>query len=125
MAGRPTEAPTPLSSGLRGLGPRCGAKTLFARGVRFADRCTSCGLDIAAFNVGDGPAAFLTLIIGAIVAASAITLDLSVSPPWWVHVLIWPPVTLGLIVGSLRVAKGWLLALEYRNAAREGRIADK
>jgi uncharacterized protein (DUF983 family) len=125
MAGRPTEAPTPLSSGLRGLCPRCGAKTLFARGVRFADRCTSCGLDIAAFNVGDGPAAFLTLIIGAIVAASAITLDLSVSPPWWVHVLIWPPVTLGLIVGSLRVAKGWLLALEYRNAAREGRIADK
>jgi uncharacterized protein (DUF983 family) len=125
MAGRPTEAPTPLSSGLRGLCPRCGAKTLFARGVRFSDRCTSCGLDIAAFNVGDGPAAFLTLIIGAIVAASAITLDLSVSPPWWVHVLIWPPVTLGLIVGSLRVAKGWLLALEYRNAAREGRIADK
>jgi len=125
MAGRPTEAPTPLSSGLRGLCPRCGAKTLFARRVRFADRCTSCGLDIAAFNVGDGPAAFLTLIIGAIVAASAITLDLSVSPPWWVHVLIWPPVTLGLIVGSLRVAKGWLLALEYRNAAREGRIADK
>jgi len=125
MAGRPTEAPTPLSSGLRGLCPRCGAKTLFASGVRFADRCTPCGLDIAAFNVGDGPAAFLTLIIGAIIAASAITLDLSVSPPWWVHVLIWPPVTLGLIVGSLRVAKGWLLALEYRNAAREGRIADK
>jgi uncharacterized protein (DUF983 family) len=125
MADRPTEAPTPLNSGLRGLCPRCGAKTLFSGGVRFVDRCAACGLDIAAFNVGDGPAAFLTLVIGAIVAAAAIILDLSVSPPWWVHVLIWPIVTLGLIVGSLRVAKGWLLALEYRNAAREGRIVEK
>jgi uncharacterized protein (DUF983 family) len=118
-------APSPLDSGLRGLCPRCGARTLFSGAIKFADRCTSCGLDIAAFNVGDGPAAFLTLVIGAIVAALAITLELSASPPWWVHALIWPPVTLGLILGSLRLAKGALLALEYRNAAREGRISDK
>jgi uncharacterized protein (DUF983 family) len=117
--------PSPLDCGLRGLCPRCGAKTLFSGAIQFADRCSSCDLDIAAFNVGDGPAAFLTLVIGAIIAASAITLELSVSPPWWVHALIWPPVTLGLILGSLRAGKGWLLALEYRNAAREGRISDK
>jgi uncharacterized protein (DUF983 family) len=116
--------PAPLECGLRGLCPRCGQKTLFAGAITFADRCSACGLDIAAFNVGDGPAAFLTLVIGAIVAALAITLELSVSPPWWVHALLWPPVTLALILGSLRLAKGWLLALEYRNAAREGRIVD-
>ena len=117
--------PTPLASGLRGFCPRCGAKTLFANAIKFADRCPTCGLDIAAFNVGDGPAAFLTLVIGAIVAALAITLELAVSPPWWIHAALWPPVTLALILGSLRLAKGWLLALEYRNAAREGRIADQ
>jgi uncharacterized protein (DUF983 family) len=125
MDARGDVTPTPLASGLRGLCPRCGEKTLFANAIKFADRCPACGLDIAAFNVGDGPAAFLTLVIGAIVAALAIMLELSVSPPWWVHALIWPPVTLGLILGSLRVAKGALLALEYRNAAREGRIVDK
>ncbi|MDO6415657.1 DUF983 domain-containing protein [Sphingomonas sp. BIUV-7] len=118
-------APTPLDAGLRGLCPRCGAKTLFTGWIKFVDRCSACGLDIAAFNVGDGPAAFLTLVIGAIVAAAAIALELSVSPSWWVHVLIWPPVTLALIIGSLRTAKGALIALEYRNAAREGRISEK
>ena len=117
--------PTPLASGLYGLCPRCGEKTLFANAIKFADRCPACGLDIAAFNVGDGPAAFLTLVIGAIVAALAITLELAVSPTWWIHAVLWPPVTLALILGSLRLAKGWLLALEYRNAAREGRIADR
>ena len=70
--------------------------------------------------VGDGPAAFLTLGIGTIVTALAIWLELAVGPPWWVHVIVWVPLTLGGVVGSLRIAKGWLLALEYRNAAREG-----
>ena len=74
------------------------------------------------FNVGDGPAAFLTLIVGAIVMAGAITLQLGVAPPFWVHLLIWPAVTLGLVVGGLRVGKAALLQSEYRNAAREGRI---
>jgi uncharacterized protein (DUF983 family) len=117
--------PSPLQSGLAGLCPRCGAKTLFVGPIRFADRCRACGLDYTAFNVGDGPAAFLTLIIGAIVAGAAIAVELIFSPHWWVHVLLWPAITLALILGSLRLAKGLLLALEYRNAAREGRIADR
>jgi uncharacterized protein (DUF983 family) len=96
---------------------------LFAGWIRFADRCSACGLDFATFNVGDGPAAFLTLIIGGLVAALAITVELIFSPPFWVHALLWPPVTLALIIVSLRIGKGVLLALEYRNAAREGRIS--
>jgi len=70
------------------------------------------------------PAAFLILIIGAVVVGLALWLELAVSPPVWVHVLIWPIVTLALVVGSLRVGKGMLITLEYRNAAREGRIVD-
>jgi len=119
------QAPHPAQAGLKGLCPRCGAPTMFAGWIQFADRCRVCGLDYGAYNVGDGPAAFLTLIIGAIVAGLAIGLELGFSPPWWLHVLLWPVVTLSLIIGSLRVAKGLLLAYEYRNAAREGRKAGR
>ncbi len=115
-------APAPFDCGVRGLCPRCGAKTLFKGVVAFADRCTACDLDFTAFNVGDGPAAFLTLILGGIVTVLAIWLDLAVGPPFWVHVLLWVPLTIGGVVGSLRVAKGVLLALEYARGAREGRI---
>ena len=80
-------------------------------------------MDFAGFNVGDGPAAFLTLIWGTIVVVLAVWLELAANPPWWVHVLLWLPlVTIGTLF-SLRVAKAALLALEYRNAAREGRIS--
>jgi uncharacterized protein (DUF983 family) len=114
--------PAPFDCGVRGLCPRCGATTLFRGPVAFADRCRACGLDFAAFNVGDGPAAFLTLILGGIVTVLAIWLDLKVGPPFWVHVVLWVPLTIGGVVGSLRVAKGMLLALEYARGAREGRI---
>jgi uncharacterized protein (DUF983 family) len=115
--------PSPFAAGFGGLCPRCSARTLYDGLLKFAPRCRACGLDFASFNVGDGPAAFLILVVGALVTGLALWLELAAEPPFWVHILIWPGVTLVLVVGSLRIAKGVLLTLEYRNAAREGRIA--
>jgi uncharacterized protein (DUF983 family) len=115
--------PTPVAVALRGLCPRCAAKTLYNGLAGFAPKCRACGLDFAGFNVGDGPAAFLILIVGALVTGLAIGLELAAEPPFWVHVLLWLPLTAALVVGSLRLAKGLLLALEYRHRAREGRIS--
>lgn len=114
--------PAPFDCGVRGLCPRCAAPTLFRSLIAFADRCRTCGLDFGAFNVGDGPAAFLTLGIGTIITILAIWLELAAGPPWWVHVLLWVPLTLLGVVGSLRIAKGMLITLEYKRGAREGRI---
>jgi uncharacterized protein (DUF983 family) len=89
--------------------------------VAFAPKCRACGLDFAGFNVGDGPAAFLILIVGAILVAAAIMTELAFAPPWWVH-LVWIPVGGALTVGGLRLAKALLIAREYETGAREGRI---
>lgn len=115
----------PALVALKGLCPRCGAPTLFDGLIRFAPRCRACQLDFDAFNLGDGPAAFLILIVGALVTGLAIWLELAAEPPFWLHLLIWPPLTLITVLGSLRAAKGALLMLEYRNAAREGRVRDR
>lgn len=116
--------PSVQAVALKGLCPRCGSPTLFAGMTEFAPACRVCGLDFSSSNVGDGPAAFLTLILGAVVVAMAITVELTLHPPLWLHMLIWIPVTAAGVIVSLRAAKAALLALEYRNAAREGRIAD-
>jgi uncharacterized protein (DUF983 family) len=118
-------APSSVAVALTGLCPRCGSRTLFAGLATFAPRCRACGLDFAGFNVGDGPAAFLIFIVGGIVVALAIAVELGFSPPWWVHVLLWLPLATILTVGLLRVSKALLLALEYRHRAREGRIRDR
>ncbi|MGQ0659438.1 DUF983 domain-containing protein [Sphingosinicella sp.] len=115
------EGPPPAAVALRGLCPRCGSPTLFDGIVRFAPKCRACGLDFSSFNVGDGPAAFLIFIVGGIVTALAIAVELSLSPPWWLHVLLWLPLTAALTLGLLRIGKGLLLALEFRHRAREGR----
>ncbi len=114
--------PAPLAAALHGDCPRCGARSLFDGWVKFASRCRGCGLDFAGFNVGDGPAAFLILIVGAITVVAALALDAAAEPPWWVH-LVWIPVAAALTIGGLRLAKAWLLGQEYRHRAREGRIA--
>jgi uncharacterized protein (DUF983 family) len=114
--------PTLAGASLKGLCPRCASKTLFDGPLKLAPECRSCGLDFDAFNVGDGPAAFLILIVGAIVAAGAIWLQLAFLPPWWLHI-IWLPITIGLTVGGLRVGKAALLFQEYRHRAGEGRLA--
>jgi uncharacterized protein (DUF983 family) len=117
------DEPSSLKAALAGDCPRCGAHTLFAGWVGFASRCSNCGLNFASFNVGDGPAAFLIFIVGTITVVSALVVDGTFSPPWWVH-LIWIPVATALTIGGLRVSKGWLLAQEYKHRAREGRIAE-
>ena len=97
---------SPLAAALRGLCPRCGSRTLFAGLASFAPSCRACGLDFAAFNVGDGPAAFLILIVGALIVGLAIALELGAEPPFWVHVLLWLPLTTVAVIGSLRARQG-------------------
>lgn len=122
MSGSMVQDPSPPAVALRGLCPRCGSRTLFAGIATFAPKCRACGLDYSSFNVGDGPAAFLIFIVGGLITALAIALELAAEPPFWVHILLWFPLTALLVVGLLRLSKALLLALEYRHRAREGRI---
>lgn len=111
--------PTITAAAVRGLCPRCGSKTLFDSLTGFAPKCRICGLDFASFNVGDGPAAFLTTIIGALVVVLAVIVEFRFEPPWWVHVLLWTPLIVGTTIWGLRVTKAALLFSEYKRKARE------
>lgn len=87
--------------------------------MTFAPRCARCGLAFERFNVGDGPAAFLTLVIGAAVSGLAIWLQVACEPPFWVHVVLWVPTTSLAVIVGLRAAKSRLIAAEYRREAGE------
>ena len=90
---------------------------MFARGIRFADHCRACALGFSRFNVGDGPVAFVTLIVGGLLTGLALWLEIAVQPPFWVHALIWIPVTIVLVWFGLRTAKAALLCAEFRRGA--------
>jgi len=116
------QAPSLVAATFKGLCPQCGAQTLFAGIARFAPTCRDCELDFAGFDVGDGPAAFLILIIGTIVAVGAILVDLAYTPPWWVH-LVWLPVMIALTLAGLRLGKAAMMYQIYHHRAGEGRMS--
>ena len=115
--------PGTLRAAVFGLCPRCGKGKLFDGYLGIGKRCSTCGLDYAMFDAGDGPAVFVILIVGAIVVGGALILEVNVSPPYWVQVAIWVPATVILTVAFLRLAKALLLVLQYKNQAREGRLS--
>ncbi len=101
------------------LCPRCGAKGLFKGLTAFAPRCTSCGLDYSSFNVGDGPAAFLTMVIGALVLGFGLWVQLTFDLPLWLLLVLLAPIIAGATIWGLRVSKAALLAAEFQRGAAE------
>lgn len=106
------------------LCPRCGAKGLFGSLTLFAPKCPKCGLDYESFNVGDGPAAFLTMVIGAMVVGLALGVETAFEPPLWVHLVLWAPLILGATLWGLRLSKAALLAVEFKRKAVEATSKD-
>ena len=48
--------------------------------------------------------------------------EVNFSPPLWLHLIIWIPLAIVLCLWLLRVLKAILIALQYRNNARQGEI---
>lgn len=113
--------PNPLLAGLAGRCPNCGEGDLFAGFLKVTPRCEACGYDLAKADSGDGPAVFVILIAGFLVAFGALFTEFALHPPVWVHLVIWLPLTLILSLGLLRPLKGLMLAAQFANKASEAR----
>jgi uncharacterized protein (DUF983 family) len=88
---------------------------LFEGFLTVRPRCPACGTDLSAQDSGDGPVAFIVLIVGAIVVTLALLVEVSYSPPVWLHLLLWLPLTLALVLGLMRPFKAVLIALQYKH----------
>ncbi|MBI1383565.1 MAG: DUF983 domain-containing protein [Rhizobiales bacterium] len=116
--------PSAMASGLGCRCPRCGRGKLYSRWLTLAERCTACGLDFEFADAGDGPAVFVIFILGFLVLGLVLWSEFTFAPPLWFHIAFWGPVTLLLGIGLLRPMKATLIALQFQNAAREGRRAE-
>jgi uncharacterized protein (DUF983 family) len=115
----------PIRAGLLGRCPRCGQGPLFEGFLTIAPRCNACGLDYGFADAGDGPAAFVILIVGFVVVGLALWTEVSYGPPLWLHFVLWVPLTIALALAALRAIKGVLITLQYANKAAEGRAERK
>ena len=114
----------PVLAGLACRCPRCGEGRLFAGFLKVAPTCEACGLDLAAADSGDGPAVFIILIVGVIVCFGALITEITLSPPVWVHLVVWLPLTAILVLALVRPFKGVMLAMQFHHRASEVRNDD-
>ncbi len=118
----PTHGMTPFQLGMRGVCPRCGVGNLFKGYLSLAPRCSACGLDFSFADAADGPA-FFAQWAGCIPAVIfALWLEVTFSPPWWVHIFTTVPLLIVPPLLLLRPIKAWLIASQYMYKAQEGQL---
>jgi len=106
---------SPFSAGLRCRCPRCGEGRLFDGFLKIAPVCPVCGLKLAHEDAGDGPAVFVILIYGAVIAGLAAWFQAAFDPPFWVAAIVFVPLILGGSAWLLRPFKATLVALQYKH----------
>lgn len=117
--------PSLVSAGLRRRCPRCGEGRLFRGFLTFEDECEACGLDYRAQDVGDGPVAFIVLIVGFAVVIPALVTEVAYGWPVWLHMIVWLPLVLILCLALMPPFKGVMFALQHRHRAEEARLHDR
>jgi len=65
------------------------------------------------------------LIVGFAVVGAAFWLEFSFTPPIWVHLVVWPPVILGLCMGLLPPIKGFFIGAQFKYRSVDNEFPDE
>ncbi len=110
-------APRPLWQALlrgwRRRCPNCGGGPVYNGYLKVRPACAACGQPLHHHRADDMPAWATILIVGHIVVAGLVSLEVGWAPPIWVHWAIWPALTLGLCLWLLPRIKGMVIAMQW------------
>ncbi len=62
---------------------------------------------------------FIIFLVGAIVLGFALYVETRFAPPVWVHLIIWMPLTIVLVLGLMRPAKALMIAAQYKHRRQD------
>ena len=102
-----------MKRGFRCRCPRCGEGKLFRAFLKVDDHCAVCGLDYSPHRADDLPAYLVIVIVGHIVVPLALSIETNFSPPVWLQLAIYLPLTLILSLALLQPVKGAVVGLQW------------
>ena len=119
-ASTPSDLPLPERSALEamrrgafGKCPACGKGALYRRYLKVADSCPACAEELHHHRADDAPPYFTILIVGHFIVAGVMMVEDYFHPNYWVHMLMWFPLTIGLSLWILPRVKGALIGLQW------------
>ena len=112
-AGEKRDVWTAMKRGFRCRCPRCGEGKLFRAFLKVDDHCSVCGLDFTPHRADDLPAYLVIVIVGHIVVPLALSIETNYSPPVWLQLAIYLPLTLVASLALLQPVKGAVVAFQW------------
>jgi uncharacterized protein (DUF983 family) len=102
-----------LYRGLKCRCPNCGQGKLFAGFSKSVECCSICSEELHHHRADDFPAYIVIFIVGHVVVAGYLAVELLVQWNSWEHMALWMPVTLAMSIALLQPLKGAVIGLQW------------
>ncbi|MGL4496338.1 MAG: DUF983 domain-containing protein [Beijerinckiaceae bacterium] len=113
MTETPREVMPAMLRGFRCRCPACGEGRIFGRFLKVEPACTACGEPLHHHRADDFPPYIVMVIVGHIVVGGMLTVELESNWPNWLHMVVWPLLTVGLGLGLIQPVKGAVIGLQW------------
>jgi uncharacterized protein (DUF983 family) len=104
---------TAMKRGFRGRCPRCGKGKLFRAFLKVDNNCSVCDLDFTPHRADDLPAYLVIVIVGHILVPVILWIETDYSPPVWLQLSIYLPLTLIASLALLQPVKGAVVGMQW------------
>ncbi|MGO4571060.1 DUF983 domain-containing protein [Microvirga sp. 2TAF3] len=109
----PISRVTAMKRGFLGRCPACGEGRLFGRFLKVTDRCEACGTELHHHRADDLPPYIVIFIVGHLIGYGILMTETKLEMPIWIHLAIWPALTLVLCLILMQPVKGAVVGLQY------------
>ena len=102
-----------MRRGLAGRCPACGRGRLFGAFLKVTEECEACGCELNRHRADDLPPYIVIVIVGHLVGWGILVSATRFDVPLWLHLAVWPALTVVLSLGLLQATKGAVVGLQY------------
>jgi uncharacterized protein (DUF983 family) len=102
-----------MGRGFLGRCPACARGRLFGRFLKVTDRCATCGTEFHHHRADDLPPYLVIFIVAHLIGYGILTAETRFEVPVWLHLAVWPALTLALCLILLQPLKGAVVGLQY------------
>lgn len=93
--------------------PKCGEGRMFRAYLKVVDACDVCGEELHHQRADDAPPYIVIFVVAHVVVGALLSVEMAYSPPVWVHLAIWLPLTIVMSLAMLPPVKGALVGLQW------------
>jgi uncharacterized protein (DUF983 family) len=102
-----------VKRGFLGRCPHCGTGRIFGRFLKVNEHCPHCNEVLHHHRADDLPPYLVILVVGHVVVAGILIVEQSYDWPVWLHMMVWPSLTVALSLALLQPVKGAVVGLQW------------